>query len=450
MRIFKFLKKKVTKFLTRDYTIASVRERSENWSSEITSPTILETEKLRARARARAFVRNNSHGAKFKILIGIKVVSKGFTPRSDNLQALALWLWWVKKAKRCDFDERNNFVGLQYLVMQAVAESGAVLVQRIWKKAPIVPFEIRVLEIDYLDTSLDGSTDTEVTKQGVIFSVRTGKRIAYNVFRHHPLDLEESSTESVRIKAKDILHIYKQERPGATDGVTWFSPFASDLKEFSDYRDAQLVKQKISACHVGMIQDMEMPDLDDVSMEDNTYNINGKLEPGAMDMLPPGKTITYNNPPTTDGDDFDFTTMKGIAAGSGFSYESFSGDFSRVNFTSGRMGQLNERAFVCFVQDTILVPQFLDAIWDWFTEAIGIMDFVEEIEVTWTAPKVPFVNPVQDINALVTEVEKGFKTHSEALRERGYDPKNFFAEIKDEQKYLKLLRREEKSGSDKK
>ena len=432
-----------------DYSLASVRNRLKYWNTSRVAPTASITDQNLTRSRARGLVRNNAHAFKFKTLVATKIVSKGFKPSCASDDTITRWEWWAKKAKRCDADEKSNFLAITTTVMQAVAESGAVLVRRIWKESEEVPMELQVLEIDFLDDTVDGEDETTRTIHGIRFLKRTNKRLGYNIFNAHPLnaDISDGSTSvSSFVEAKDILHIYRQERPGSIDGMTWFAPFANDLKEFADYRDAQLMKQKISACHVGMIHDMEMPELGDITEEENTFDLEGRLEPGLFDYLPPGKDITFNNPPRVDGfDEYDFSTMKSIATGSGFSYESMTGDYSRVNFTSGRMGQLNERAFVELMQSVILVPQLLDPVWDWFIEALVVAGHIKEgeIEVTWTPPKVPFVNPVQDINALVTEVDKGFKTHSEALRERGKDPKEFIKEKNGEAELVALFEEKE-------
>jgi capsid protein len=56
--------------------------------------------------------------------------------------------------------------------------------------------------------------------------------------------------------------------------------------------------------------------------------------------------------------------------------------------------------------------------------------------MTWTMPKLPWVDPLKDVMAAKEEHRGTIKSISETIRERGDDPDKVFAEIKAEREKL--------------
>ena len=79
-----------------------------------------------------------------------------------------------------------------------------------------------------------------------------------------------------------MLHVYRGGRPGQVRGVSWFAPVVLRLKDFDDYEDAALLKQKIAACLAVLTTDV-----------DGTAPPLGTVDPAApaVDMLEPGQIL---------------------------------------------------------------------------------------------------------------------------------------------------------------
>jgi capsid protein len=84
-----------------------------------------------------------------------------------------------------------------------------------------------------------------------------GQRVAYWLFPEHPGNSAWPTVASQRIPAESVLHIFKPTRPGAIRGASWFAPVLLRFKDFDEYEDATLMKQKIAACLAVFTSDVD-------------------------------------------------------------------------------------------------------------------------------------------------------------------------------------------------
>src|SRR3954468_18352690 len=82
--------------------------------------------------------------------------SVGVSPQFSDTRTQQLWSRWCDS---CDYDQRNDWTGLQHLVLSTVAVSGeAFVLLTIDPEAQAVPLSLRVLSPDFLDTSRTDNT----------------------------------------------------------------------------------------------------------------------------------------------------------------------------------------------------------------------------------------------------------------------------------------------------
>lgn len=424
----------------RKYEAASKGRRTNGWATVSTSANReIYTAGHNLRERARDLVRNNPYAAKAINTIANNVIGTGIraTPKPSNKKSepkiKTAWEDWAEKTE-CDFNGQLNFYGLQDLAMRCIAESGEVLIRKRRDKSAKLPMKLQILEPDFLDSSRDGITskDGSYIIQGIEFNAE-GKRVAYWLWDRHPSDTLPYSYRftSSRIDASEIIHVYFIERPGQERGVPFGVSGFARLKDFDDYEDAQLLRQKIAACFAVFITDPSegLPATGD--KDSATGNTLEKVEPGIIEHLPPGKTVSFANPPATDGyAEYSRKILQAIAAAYGITYEQLTGELKDVNFSSGRMGWIEAAKQINSWQWKMIVPMFLDKVWGWFLEA-GFMagSVPKAIEVEWTPPRREMIDPVKEIKALTDMVRAGFKSWSEAVREQGYDPMTVLDEI---------------------
>lgn len=435
----------------RKYDAAASGRRTSGWDAQSSSANTENGPALIAlRNRSRELVRNNAYATKAMNVIVNNTVGIGIrvtidTPKSEIQKKLEdEWKLWAE-TKECDFAGVLDIYGIEGLVMRTVAESGECIVRKrvnkSAKKSKNV-YQLQVLEPEFLSTN----RDTQLLPsgghimQGVEFDA-DGKRVAYWIYERHPN--EGFSTKDNRIDAKDVMHVYDVLRAGQIRGVPFGTSSALKLRDFADYEDAQLMRQKIAACFAAFIQDSSS---DSIVGNTTASDLPERVEPGMIEHLPAGKTVTFASPPAAEGyDSYSKTIKQGIAAGHGITYESMTGDLSNVNFSSGRMGWLEMHKQIEHWQYIMLIPTFCTTAWEWFVEGSVIGNVLTkdqslECVVSWTPPRREMLDPVKEANGLAVQIRNGLTSWSEVVRSLGWNPKELRKEIAKDFELFKSLK----------
>lgn len=422
--------------LVRHYEAATTSRRTQGWrrtsgdANAVTSPAL-----GRLRDVARDLVRNNGYAESALTTICDHTVGYGLTPKPQpaSPRAAALWKAWAGSTA-CDADGIRDFAGIQRLVMRTVVESGEVLVRRRLRYTEDglpIPLQLQVLDPDFLDTSK--SVENIAGGGRIINGVEIdsiGRRAAYWLFQEHPgSGILRGSLRSVRVPAEGVLHVFRADRPGQMRGVSWFAPVLLKFKDFDEFDDATLMKQKIAACLAVITSDTDgtAPPLGAV---DPTAPTVDSLEPGMILNVAPGRSMEVVQPPSVrEYPEYTRTTLRAIATGLGVTYEDLTGDYSSVNFSSARMGRLKHWARVEEWRWQMVVPMLCMPVWSWAMQAAAIVGLEGEPGADWTASPMPMIEPDREGLAYQRNIRSGLMSLSEALRERGYDPDRVLEEI---------------------
>ena len=431
------------------YEAASVGRRTQGWrpvSTDANAENRLAISRLREVTRD--MVRNNPRAASGKLVITNNAVGSGLLPRviatrPDRVATIKALLKRHFDSTDIDADGRLNLYGLQNLAMGTVVESGEVLIRRRIRRVTdgyALPFQIQVLEPDFLDTDVEGTLSSgNVAVQGVEYDLR-GKRVAYWLFDEHPGAItrgpgSKGRGRSQRVSADFVAHVYRVDRPGQVRGVSWFAPVIVRMHDLADYADAQLLRQKIAACFAAFITtDASIGDDDDLP-ESGGVSSTGlpleQIEPGIIERLKPGQGVTTLTPPgTADFGPYESVTLHEIAAGLGIPFEAFTGNLGEVSFISGRLGRIQFRANVDAWRWNMLVPQMLDPIAAWTMEAATVVTGSSEpFTLGWTPPRWEMLSPSEEIAASKDAIRAGLSWLSEEQRVGGFDPEDVRAGI---------------------
>jgi lambda family phage portal protein len=415
----------------RRYEGAALGRRTDGWLTQSTSANAdLQRALPRLRDRHRDLVQNNGWIASAKLAIVTATVGHGITTKlKGSKTAQKRWKKWSESTE-CDADGVQNWYGLQALAMGTVMESGECLVRRRWRRLSdglTVPLQLQVLEPDYLD---HGKTEIYAAGgrvvQGVEFDAK-GKRIAYWLYEDHPGDLVGRNTVSKRVDARDVLHIYRRDRPGQVRGVPWGAPNIITVRDADDCEDAFLFRQKIANCQVGVISDKNA----DPASARKTPAMSEGFEPGRFDYLGPGQEITFNTPPpASDINPMLRHYLLRIAGAYGISYAALTGDLTRVNFSSGRMGHIQMSRNVSNWQWLMLAPQLLDPVVEWFADALRLSGLaVDNLSAEHGMPRREMIDPGKEIAAIKEAIRNGLMSLPAAHRELGEDSDLLLEEI---------------------
>ena len=426
-----------TDLVLRNYEGAAAGRRTQGWTrsstdaSSATGPFV-----ARLRDTARDLVRNNPWAESALTTIADHAVGWGIvaTAKTDP-RVLAAWDAWANSTA-CDAEGRNDFAGIQKLIMRTAAEAGEVLVRRRFRLPQDglpIPLQLQILEPDYLDTTKHGITLPNGGRivYGVEFDA-IGRRAAYWLFGEHPGNSGWwAAGTSQRIPAENILHVFKSTRPGQVRAASWFAPVLVRFKDTDVYEDATLMKQKIAACLAVIMTDID-GGAGPLGVADDTSNPGvDSLEPGAILNVPPGRDIKIVDPPSVrEYADYIATSHRAIAAGLGVTYEDMTGDYTDLPFSAARMSRLRHWARVEDWRWRMLIPQFCDPVWRWAMEAAMVMGLTTEIpRAEWTAPPAPMIDPAAEGLAYQRNIRTGIQTLSDVHRERGYNSPKVLAEM---------------------
>ncbi len=425
------------------YDAASTSRRTQGWPRGTSDPNAPHAGASLSRLRelARDLERNNPYAVGGILdTIETDAVGWGIVPTEDH-EAFKAW----SESTACDADARSNLAGLTKTVMRTIPRDGEILVRRRWRTPSDglpLPFQIQLLEADYLDTAKEGPIEGGGRiVQGVEFDP-LGRRVAYWLFREHPgsTSVRRSfASGSYRVPATEILHCFKPGRAGQVRGASWFSSVNGKFRDYDEFDDATLMTQKVASCLsiVSIDVDGASPSVGAVSPTDPTTE---KLGPGMVLHGAPGRDIKVVQPPRVgDFGPYSATQLRAIGKPFGVTYEAMTGDFSNVNFSSARMGRLGYQGKLDDWRDRILIQQFLNGVWAWAMEAAAVMGLPVVPTTDWTAPALPMLEPDKEGSAARNNIRAGVSTISETIRERGYNPKRFLRELADDFEQLDKL-----------
>lgn len=443
----KLVKDTIQKIHKRRYEGAATGRRVDAWRTPSTSANkAFEGTLARLRDRSRDLVRNNPYAQSAITLIQSNTIGTGIVPQPKTLgknsesieqKAMETWKAWGETTA-CDFDGRLDFYGMQSLAMRETPEAGEILIRkRIVKPTSYnpLPLQLQFLEADFIDSNKNERGKDRTIIQGVEFD-QQGRRVAYWLFETHPGE-GFHYPESKRVLVQDLIHLYRMDRAGQVRGVPWGASSFIRLRDFDEYEDAQLVRQKIAACFAAFIYDSESEMDGDTNDEFQT----DKIEPGVIEKLGPGKEVTFGVPPLVQGyAEYVAPTLRGIARGYGVPYEALTGDLSMVNFSSARLGWLEFQRLLEMWRYHTVIPHVCNGSWRWFIDAAELVGIeLPATSAEWTPPRREMIDPVSETNATTRAIRSGLMTLSEAVRQSGYDPKEHFKQLKKDNEQIDAL-----------
>jgi lambda family phage portal protein len=419
--------------------------------------TLLATQ-AELRSKSRDLVRRNAWAQAGIEAFVANAVGTGIKPQSlasderFKTDVQALWRDWTEEA---DAAGQTDFYGLQALACRAMLEGGECLI-RLRPRRPedgmVVPLQLQLLEPEHLPINLN--TDLEsgnVVRAGIEFD-GLGRRVAYHLYRSHPEDGRlapmsgQGGLDTVRIDAREVIHLYRVLRPGQIRGEPWLSRALVKLNELDQYDDAELVRKKTAAMFAGFVTRQNPEDnLMGEGLADSQGIALAGLEPGTLQILEPGEDIKFSDPADVGSSYAEFlrTQFRAVAAAIGITYEQLTGDLTGVNYSSIRAGMLEFRRRCEMVQHGVLVHQLCRPVWAaWMKQAVlagaieapgfargGAARRRQYRQAKWIPQGWQWVDPEKEFKAMLLAIRAGLISRSEAISAFGYDAEDVDREI---------------------
>jgi lambda family phage portal protein len=444
----------------RGYDAAKPTSRWAGWFGSRSGPNAeIAVAHAAVKDRARDLVRNDPHASRAPDVVVALLLGSGIVARSntgvDSIDSKVDALF-KRFASVADADGDLNLDGLIALALTSMVESGDSLIRRRRRRAVDglpVPLQIQVVEGDLLDASYNGpGGDGLLYKHGIGFD-GIDRRRSYMLYRSHPGEnfswSQAGGTQSVKVDAADIIHVFRKRRPGQLRGVSWFAPVIALLRDKGDYHEAALVKKRTESLFGVAVTSAESGDgVPALSGQTNAATKQAdealveELNPGMLLRLKPGEDVKAFAPSSvaSDLDSFMLHTLMAIATGLGLTYDQLTGDMRQANFSSLKAADRVQRRFVEQLQWLLIIPKICDGIWNWFIEAALQSGALPPREggypAEWTPPGHESIDPKGDLEADLLAVFAHRMTWKQFIERNGY---SFLGQLKEQKAALAAI-----------
>ena len=367
--------------------------------------------------------------------------------------------------------------------------TGEVLGTAEWIKESRRPCKtaVQLISADRLSNK-DGVMDTQFLRRGVVKDFR-GKPLAYHIRRAHPAELLTPDVFSWDVipaekpwGRKQVIHIIDQLMPAQSRGVASMVAVLKQMRMTKKFQDVTLQNAVINASYAAAIES-ELPTLEAFAAigaggsdgpitgmnsylsaylgslesyleEASTIAMDGAkiphLFPGTKLQLKPAGT------PGGVGTDYEQSLLRHIAAALGLSYEQFTRDYTRTNYSSAR-ASLNETNKNMLGKKKGVADRFAKnvyALWleeeiaagniplpkgkrsDWFYEPL-VKDALTQC--SWIGASRGQIDEMKETQAAILRIKSGLSTYEVECSRLGADFRDVFEQRAREEGVIKKL-----------
>lgn len=426
---------------TRGYDGARAGRRGASFTAGATSANVeIGPALARLRDRSRDLVRNTSAGARIvdvhvghTIGTGIQAVPDNGSDRIDKPLKQMYEEWCATS----DVEGVNCFGGQQALAFRSMLEGGDCIIRKIplrLDSGERIPLKLQLLEGDFIDAARDqGIFEQRMSRLGVGLG-KFDRRIGYWLHAQHPGDFtfHGAPYASQFVDYADAIHLYRPLRAGQVRGVPVLAPVLMSARDLADVMDAIVVKQRIEASFSAFVTKKDMYGPFNPKKSDKRVET---LRPGTITYLEGGEEISFGQP--SGQGQFEqvwVTTMMGMAAGAGLTYDQVTGDLRQANYSSLNAGDIHRRRLCEQTQQHVLVPQLMRRTTGWFVDAAIMAGELKPrrqgYRWDYIVPAVEPVDPRKALEADILAVRAGRMTPQEFITAWGQDWRKVMADTK--------------------
>jgi lambda family phage portal protein len=378
-------------------------------------------------------------------------------------------LWAESLNNWPDASRRNNFTDLIRLAVGVYLAGGEVLATVEWMREQRRPFQtaIQMIENSRLSDPGDQAYDFDRTRGGIKFN-SYGAPQGYYIRRALPGQVNEwkdnyrwsyvRATNS--IGRPQVIHLVEQNRPGQSRGISQLVAAMKEMKMTKDFRDVTLQNAVVNASFAATIES-DLPTgevfaslgggdaaggvidyagayltaVQKFSDSSKNMSMDGAkiphLLPGSkLNLLPMGT-------PGGIGSEFESSLLRYVAANLGVSYEQFSKDYSKTNYSSARAGMVETWKYMQSRKRNV-ADKFASTIFRlWFEEALNLGEitsmprnppnFYDGLNMEaytncdWIGAGRGQIDELKETQAAILRVKSGLGTFEEELSKQGKD-----------------------------
>lgn len=421
--------------------------RSKLWNKQILSPDSgLELDLNELRFRSRILYRDDSLGGAVDQKVNL-VVGTGFTPQAKirkeqwigseqaellNIEAEDLYECF---SECCDTTGTRSFWDVERLVCRHIDVDGEAFVRlsALRRGDCPIPLALEVIDPERVSTPPE-QAGNPLVRMGVQYN-SSGRVLGYYVQVAHPYDTKNLSLKFDFVPASQMLHIFDEWFAGQSRGVPWFSRVMTRIRDAKDLDEASLIAAQVEACFAAFV---EVGDSDpyDTAKGNTTETVASRrlqdITPGRIEYLAKNQKVTFATPtrPGNSVGPLQEWNYRRISGGINFPYEMIMSDWRGLSFSGGRLVLTSAKKDVASRQK-LLRNGLHSPVWrQMIREGVMFGEITADIRRfgeyprmytrhKWNAQVWDYsVNPVQDINASILEIDANIRTLSDVIAER--------------------------------
>ncbi|MFS1525324.1 phage portal protein [Microbulbifer sp. 2304DJ12-6] len=460
----------------RSFESARVSNVTASWGTTPKSADQIIYQNLTAlRARSRDQRCNSDHVRRFDQLVRINVVGArgivvqskvmrpgGKAPDKPARQAIESEFKLWGRAENCHLQGRLSWVEIQQQILSSIAIDGEALVRE--HAAGRYGYQLELIDVELLDVRYceDLSSGNRILF-GMEYNPQ-GRAVAYHFKQPSPSPLTYTHTSGAhyeRVDAREIHHLFLSEFVGQKRGIPWTATGLFRLKMLGGFEDAALVNARVGASKMGWIKD-DNPDetytgdgqepLKGEHTDPHTGDHIEEMEPAYIGHLGPNQDFVGFDPtyPSGDFDPFVQSCLHSISMGFGVSHHGLSGNLSKVNYSSAKVGDLVDKENWMYLQNWLIDKLGRPVFETWMerqhllqTIKIGTKPLGRPLQEYLLARYQPKrwkeVDELKAVSAQREAVALGKSSISRLILEDGEDPDEVFEQLAEDMHRLRAL-----------
>lgn len=376
------------------------------------------------------------------------------------------------------------------LIRQAVGTfiiHGEVLGIMEWINEPRRPFATAVQMINPRRLCNPyGVSDTSKISSGIERN-EYGRAVAYHILKAHPYDFKEfeKTTTWQRIEAEtqwgrpQVIHVMEQLLSDQTRGISEMVSVLKQMRMTRRFQDVELQQAVLQATYAATLEsDLPAHIIAEVmganpsapSFEDAAINMLSsiahhkpsrelQLDGTRIPVLHPNTKLNLQQlgQPSGVGSSYEQSLLRHIAAGLGISYEQFSRDYTKTNYSSARASMNETYKFMqsrkkivadktasiiyrAWLEEQVqlgLIPLPKGKRRDWIYQDPAIMDALACC--SWIGAARGQIDEMKETQAAILRINSGLGTMENEVAKFGYDWRELLKQRKREQDFIKEL-----------
>lgn len=308
-----------------------------------------------------------------------------------------------------------------------------------------IPLALQVIDPERVETPPDKSWSDRI-RLGIQYAAN-GEIEGYWVRRSHPGDTKAQDQRHDFVPAGRMLHVFEPWFAEQSRGLPWMVRALNRAKDAKDFDEATILAAQVEACFAGFVKPgtagvMGLQAAIGAATDSSTSG--GRIEdlvPGTLRYLNPGEEVQFGAPQRPGNTFVPFMewNYRRVAAAINWPYEMVVKNWNGLSFAAGRLVLTDARKSTQ-VGQRLMREQWLSRVWERMIEESVIVGELDVDPLTylsaphefqrhvWIAPTWDYaLNPGEEVDADISEINANLATVEDKLGKRGYDLEQLIA-----------------------